>query len=65
MGRHQLFRRLPRVMTCSRARAQRRRRRTDVQVSRLLHAHEIVLKEARTMARLATERKDDGPMICW
>jgi len=31
-----------------------------VQLSRLLHAHEIVLKEARTMARLATEREDDG-----
>ena len=31
-----------------------------VQISRLLHAHEIVLKEARTMARLATEREDDG-----
>jgi starvation-inducible DNA-binding protein len=25
-----------------------------------LHAHEIVLKEARTMARLASERGDDG-----
>jgi len=31
-----------------------------VQISRLLHAHEIVLKEARTMARLAAERGDDG-----
>ena len=31
-----------------------------VQISRLLHAHEIVLKEARTMARLATEHGDDG-----
>jgi starvation-inducible DNA-binding protein len=31
-----------------------------VQLSRLLHAHEIVLKEARTMARLASEREDDG-----
>jgi starvation-inducible DNA-binding protein len=31
-----------------------------VQISRLLHAHEIVLKEARTMARLAAERQDDG-----
>lgn len=30
------------------------------QISRLLHAHEIVLKEARTMARLAAERQDDG-----
>ena len=31
-----------------------------IQLSRLLHAHEIVLKEARTMARLAAERQDDG-----
>ena len=31
-----------------------------LQISRLLHAHEIVLKEARTMARLAAERGDDG-----
>jgi starvation-inducible DNA-binding protein len=31
-----------------------------VQISRLLHAHEIVLEEARTMARLAAGREDDG-----
>src|SRR6266852_4353680 len=31
-----------------------------VQISRLLHGHEIVLKEARTMARLAAEGGDDG-----
>ena len=31
-----------------------------IQISRLLHAHEIVLKEARTMARLAADRSDDG-----
>ena len=31
-----------------------------VQISRLLHAHEIVVKEARTMARLASEVGDDG-----
>jgi starvation-inducible DNA-binding protein len=31
-----------------------------VQISRLLHAHEIVLKEARTMARRAAEGADDG-----
>lgn len=31
-----------------------------VQLSRLLHAHEIVLKEARTMARLANEGDDAG-----
>ncbi len=30
------------------------------QVSRLLHAHEIVLKEAHTMARQAGEHGDDG-----
>ena len=29
-------------------------------MSRLLHAHEIVLKEARTMARLAAQGGDDG-----
>jgi len=31
-----------------------------MQISRLLHAHEIVLNEARTMARLANQRGDDG-----
>src|SRR5205823_7944530 len=31
-----------------------------VQISRLLHAHEIVLKEARAMARIAAERDDQG-----
>ncbi|MEA2565923.1 MAG: starvation-inducible DNA-binding protein [Actinomycetota bacterium] len=31
-----------------------------VQISRLLHAHEIVLKEARAMARKADEEGDDG-----
>jgi starvation-inducible DNA-binding protein len=31
-----------------------------VQITRLLHAHEIVLKEARTMARLASDRDDQG-----
>ena len=36
------------------------REEVPVQVSRLLHAHEIVLKEARTMARVASERGDDG-----
>jgi starvation-inducible DNA-binding protein len=30
------------------------------QLSRLLHAHEIVIKEARTMARLAAGNEDDG-----
>ncbi len=36
------------------------RESVPVQISRLLHAHEIVLKEARTMARRAAEREDDG-----
>jgi starvation-inducible DNA-binding protein len=36
--------------------------REDVpaQISRLLHAHEVILKEARAMARLAAEHGDDG-----
>jgi starvation-inducible DNA-binding protein len=41
-------------------RVPRGREEVPVQVSRLLHAHEIVLKEARTMARLAAEHQDDG-----
>jgi len=41
-------------------RAPKGREEVPVQVSRLLHAHEIVLKEARTMARLAAESGDDG-----
>jgi starvation-inducible DNA-binding protein len=36
------------------------REEVPVQISRLLHAHEIVLKESRTMARLAAEQGDDG-----
>jgi starvation-inducible DNA-binding protein len=36
------------------------REAVPVQISRLLHAHEIVLKEARAMARIATEQGDDG-----
>jgi starvation-inducible DNA-binding protein len=31
-----------------------------VQLGRLLHAHEIVLKEARATARQAAEAGDDG-----
>src|SRR5467141_4563147 len=38
----------------------RGREEVPVQVSRLLHAHEIVLKEARAMARRAAEGGDDG-----
>jgi starvation-inducible DNA-binding protein len=36
------------------------REEVPVQISRVLHAHEIVLKEARTMARLAADAGDDG-----
>ncbi len=36
------------------------REEAPVQISRLLHAHEIVLKEARTMARLAGDQDDQG-----
>ena len=36
------------------------REAAPTQISRLLHAHEIVLKEARTMARLADQGGDDG-----
>jgi starvation-inducible DNA-binding protein len=36
------------------------REAVPVQISRLLHGHEIVLKEARAMARLAAERDDQG-----
>ena len=36
------------------------REATPVQISRLLHAHEIVLKETRTMAGRAAEGGDDG-----
>ena len=38
----------------------RGREEVPVQISRLLHAHEIVLEEARTMARRAAEHGDDG-----
>lgn len=36
------------------------REEVPVQLSRLLHAHEIVLKESRTMAKQASEKGDDG-----
>ncbi|SRR5258705_8690306 len=36
------------------------REEVPVQISRLLHAHEIVLEESRTMARLAAEHGDHG-----
>src|SRR5215510_4525129 len=41
-------------------RAPKGREEVPIQLSRLLHAHEIVLKEARTMARRAAEAGDDG-----
>jgi starvation-inducible DNA-binding protein len=41
-------------------RAPKGREEVPVQISRLLHGHEIVLKEARTMARLAAQGGDDG-----
>src|SRR5438094_4141572 len=36
------------------------REEVPVQISRLLHAHEIVLKEARALARQAAQDGDDG-----
>jgi starvation-inducible DNA-binding protein len=41
-------------------RVPRGREAVPVQISRLLHAHEIILKEARAMARQAAEAGDDG-----
>jgi starvation-inducible DNA-binding protein len=41
-------------------RAPKGREEVPVQISRLAHAHEIVLKEARSMARLAAENDDQG-----
>jgi starvation-inducible DNA-binding protein len=38
----------------------RGREEVPVQISRLLEAHEIILKEARTMARQASDSGDDG-----
>jgi starvation-inducible DNA-binding protein len=38
----------------------RGREEVPVQISRLLEAHELILKEARTMAKQATEAGDDG-----
>lgn len=38
----------------------RGRQQTPVQLSRLLHAHEVVLLESRTMAKQAAEAGDDG-----
>ena len=38
----------------------RGRQETPVQLSRLLHAHEVILLESRTMAREAADQGDDG-----
>jgi starvation-inducible DNA-binding protein len=38
----------------------RGRESVPIQISRLLHAHEIVLEEARAMARRATQAGDEG-----
>jgi starvation-inducible DNA-binding protein len=38
----------------------RGREEPPVQISRLLHAHEIVLEESRAMARIAAEHGDEG-----
>jgi len=41
-------------------RAPKGREAVPGQIARLLHAHEVVLEEARSMARQAAERGDDG-----
>lgn len=38
----------------------RGREAPPVQISRLLHAHEIIIREARAMARIASEKGDEG-----
>src|SRR5437016_12685453 len=45
---------------CVRRREELRRQEVPVQVSWLLHAHELILLEARTMAKQAAEANDDG-----
>ena len=41
-------------------RAPRGRESVPVQISRLLHAHEIIIREARSMAHIAADKGDDG-----
>jgi starvation-inducible DNA-binding protein len=41
-------------------RAPKGREAVPVQISRLLHAHEIILEEARSMAKLAAKNGDEG-----
>jgi starvation-inducible DNA-binding protein len=38
----------------------RGRESVPVQISRLLHAHELIIREARSMARIAADKGDDG-----
>ncbi len=42
----------------------RGREETPVQLSRLLHAHEIVVKEARAMVRKGLRRATTAPTTC-
>lgn len=46
--------------TTNLARLPRGRQDPPVQIARLLHSHEVILYEARTMARQAAEAGDDG-----
>ena len=41
-------------------RAPKGREAAPMQIARLLHAHEVVLRETRTLARIAAEKGDDG-----
>ena len=41
-------------------RAPRGRESVPVQISRLLHAHELIVREARSMAHIAADKGDDG-----
>jgi starvation-inducible DNA-binding protein len=41
-------------------RVPRGRESVPVQISRLLHAHELIIRQARTMARIAADKGDDG-----
>lgn len=41
-------------------RVPRGRESVPVQISRLLHAHELIIREARSMARIAADKGDDG-----
>ena len=41
-------------------RVPRGRESVPVQISRLLHAHEVIIREARSMAHIAADKGDDG-----